>query len=263
MLAEYTPIVTAIAIKLLIAFILLGIGFKISKVISSMLGKKLEKSMSRDASFFITKLLEVLLKVAVLISLISYLGIPTTSFVAILGAAGLAIGFALQGSLGNFAGGVLILILKPFNSGDFIDGAGHTGTVKEIHIFYTKLVTLDNKVIIIPNAQLSNNSIVNYSINDTRRVDLSFGVAYKEDLNVVKNVLEDIIAQHSLILDNPGAFVRLGELGDSSINFTVRVWVKSEDYWQVHFDLIEETKKRFDKENIEIPYPHLDVTMAK
>ena len=169
---------------------------------------------------------------------------------------GLAIGLALQGSLGNFAGGVLIMIFKPIKIGDYIEAQSESGTVKEIGIFTTKLNTPDNKEIIIPNGALSNGNIVNYSVEDTRRVDLTFGVGYDSDIKKTKEVILSVIDSHPLILKDPAAAVNVSELADSSINFFTRVWVKKEDYWAVKFDIIEQTKEALDAAGIEIPYPH-------
>jgi small conductance mechanosensitive channel len=186
-------------------------------------------------------------------------GIATTSFVAILGAAGLAIGLALQGSLANFAGGVLILLFKPFKVGDYIEAQGYSGTVNEIQIFNTILKSLDNKTIIIPNGNLSNDCITNYSTEPLRRVDFVFGIGYEDDIKKAKEVLLTIIKSDSRVLKEPEPFVSIGELGDSSVNFTVRVWCNKEAYWDVYFDMFEKVKLEFDKQGISIPFPQRDV----
>ena len=198
-----------------------------------------------------------------IVSVIGQLGVETTSFIAVLGAAGLAVGLALQGTLQNFAGGVIILLLKPFKVGDFVDVGGHMGTVKEIQIFTTIMVTPDNKVIIIPNGGLANASMTNFSAMPTRRVDFSFGIGYGDDFEKAKSLIKGLIDADSRILKDPEPFVRVGELADSSVNITTRVWVNSADYWAVHFDMIENVKKTFDKEGVSIPYPQMDVHMAK
>ncbi|WP_218162438.1 mechanosensitive ion channel family protein [Alkalibacterium sp. 20] len=172
------------------------------------------------------------------VSLIGILGIPTASFVAILGSFGLALGLAFQGSLSNLAGGVLLLTMRPFRVGDYIEGAGYGGTVKAIQILYTELITPDNKMVYIPNGDLSNSGIVNYSVHDTRRVDFTFGVGYEEDNQNVLKTLDGIVAKHILILKDPEPFIRLSKHGDSAVEYTVRVWTKTENYWAVHFDLI-------------------------
>ena len=205
---------------------------------------------------FLGNLIGWILKVLLFITVISQLGVATTSFAAIIAAAGLAIGLALQGSLGNFAGGVLIMIFKPIKIGDFIEAQGESGTVKEIEIFTTKLNTPDNKEVIIPNGALSNGNIVNYSTEATRRVDFTFGVGYDSDIRKTKEIIFDVINNHPLILKEPATAVNLSELADSSINFFTRAWVKKEDYWTVKFDVIEQTKEALDAAGIDIPYPH-------
>jgi len=182
---------------------------------------------------------------------------------AIIGAAGLAIGLALQGSLSNFAAGFLIIMFRPFKMGDYVEAGGESGVVTKISIFTTEFNSVDNKKIIIPNAQIMNGTITNYSAEETRRVDLSFGVGYEADIKKVKDILNGLITNHKLVLKDPESFVRLGNLGDSSIDFTVRIWVKTADYWAVYFDLTESAKEAFDKENINIPYPQMDVHMIK
>ena len=205
---------------------------------------------------FLGNLIGWILKVLLFITVISQLGVATTSFAAIIAAAGLAIGLALQGSLGNFAGGVLIMIFKPIKIGDFIEAQGESGTVKEIEIFTTKLNTPDNKEVIIPNGALSNGNIVNYSTEATRRVDFTFGVGYDSDIRKTKEIIFDVINNHPLILKEPATAVNLSELADSSINFFTRAWVKKEDYWTVKFDVMEQTKEALDAAGIDIPYPH-------
>ncbi len=190
---KYIDIITANALKFLVAIVVLFVGFKLINFASYVLKKAYKSRISNDAVYFLFQIGEIIVKVALIISIIAFLGIPTTSFVAILGSVGLAIGLSLQGSLSNFAGGFLILMLKPFKSGDFITGAGHSGTVEEIQIFYTKILTPDNKVITIPNFQLSNDSIINFSANKTRRLDFNLGVGYQEDIDKVKNAVMRVI----------------------------------------------------------------------
>jgi small conductance mechanosensitive channel len=211
--------------------------------------------------------IKVIAAVAIFIALLAFvviaalgqLGIQTTSFIAILGAAGLAIGLALQGSLANFAAGFLMIIFRPFKVGDFIEGAGVAGVVEEIQIFTTTLKTGDNKIIIVPNAKLSGDNITNYSAMETRRVDMTVGVAYDADLSHVKKVLNEIISQDGRILAEPASQVAVAELADSSVNFVVRVWTKSADYWAVKFDMTETIKNRFDAEGIGIPFPQREI----
>lgn len=199
------------------------------------------------------------LLVLVIIAAVGQLGVQTTSFIAILGAAGLAVGLALQGSLANFAAGVLMIIFRPFKAGDFVEAAGTAGVVEEIQLFTTKMRTPDNKTIIIPNAQVTSATITNYSARDTRRLDLVFGVSYTDDLDKVKRVIGEVLAEEPRLLKDPEPLVGLLELGDSSVNFAVRPWVNSSEYWPVFFDLQEAMKKRFDKEGISIPFPQRDV----
>ncbi|MBE2212522.1 MAG: mechanosensitive ion channel [Opitutaceae bacterium] len=187
------------------------------------------------------------------------LGIETTSFVALIGAAGLAVGLAVQGSLSNFAAGVLIIIFRPFRLGDYIEGGGTAGVVKEITILTTVLATPDNKKIIVPNSAIMSGNITNYSANDTRRLDLTFGVSYGDDLSKVKRILEEMVAADPRCLKDPAPTVGVLALADSSINFAVRPWVKTSDYWGVHFDMQMKVKQRFDAEGITIPFPQRDV----
>ena len=250
---EYAP-------KLLLALVTLVVGFwlikKVVKTTTKLLGAK---SVDISLVKFLDSLLGITLKVLLLISVASMVGIATTSFVAILGAAGLAVGLALQGSLANFASGVLILLFKPYKVGDFIEGAGIKGSVDEIQIFNTILKTPDNKTIIIPNSQITSGSITNYSAEDTRRVDMTFGIGYSDDIDKAKTVFNKLLQEDSRVLKDPEPVIVLSELGDSSVNFSVRPWAKKEDYWGLYFDMQEKVKKAFDAENISIPFPQTDV----
>ncbi|MFT5959474.1 MAG: small conductance mechanosensitive channel [Polaribacter sp.] len=249
-LIEYTP-------KVLMALAVLIIGLLIIKVFVNTTKKVLSKrEVDITLQKFLLNLLNWVLKILLFITVVAKLGIETTSFAAILASAGLAIGLALQGSLANFAGGILIIIFKPIKIGDFIEAQGVSGTVKEIEIFTTKLNTTDNKEIIIPNGALSNGNIVNYSTEATRRVDFTFGVGYDSDIKKTKEVISHVINSHPLVLKEPAPAVNLSELADSSINFFTRGWVKKEDYWTVKFDVLEQTKEALDAAGIEIPYPH-------
>jgi small conductance mechanosensitive channel len=249
-LIEYTP-------KVLMALAVLIIGLLIIKVFVNTTKKVLSKrEVDITLQKFLLNLLNWVLKILLFITVVAKLGIETTSFAAILASAGLAIGLALQGSLANFAGGILIIIFKPIKIGDYIEAQGVSGTVKEIEIFTTKLNTTDNKEIIIPNGALSNGNIVNYSTEDTRRVDFTFGVGYDSDIKKTKEVIIGVINSHPLILKEPAAAINLSELADSSINFFTRGWVKKEDYWTVKFDVLEQTKEALDAAGIDIPYPH-------
>ena len=205
---------------------------------------------------FLGNLVGWVLKILLFITVVSILGVETTSFAAIIASAGLAVGLALQGSLGNFAGGVLIMIFKPFKIGDLIEAQGEIGVVKEIEIFTTKLTGLSNKEIIIPNASLSNGNIVNYTTEGTRRVDLVIGVSYDADIKQTKEVLMNVLTSHPKVLKDPAPAVTVSELADSSVNFAVRPWCNTDDYWDVYFEVTENTKLALDKAGIEIPYPH-------
>jgi len=245
---------------LLLALVVLFIGLWIIKLVVKGLRKVMEKGdVEVSLNKFLLSLSSIGLKALLLISVASMMGIATTSFVAILGAAGLAVGMALSGTLQNFAGGVMILIFKPFKNGDVIEAQGHTGSVSEIQIFNTILKTPDNKTIIVPNGPVSNGSIVNYSTESTRRVDFSFGIGYEDDIAKAKDVLNQLLAEDDRVLKDPAPFVALGELADSSVNFTVRAWVNAADYWGLHFDLQEKVKLTFDANNLSIPFPQTDV----
>ena len=195
----------------------------------------------------------------VIIAALGMLGIQTTSFIAVLGAAGLAVGLALQGSLSNFAAGVLMIIFRPFKVGDFIEGAGTAGVVEEIQIFTTQLRTPDNKTIIIPNAKLTADNIVNFSAKGTRRADMVFGIGYDDDIDKARNIISEILSNEARILKDPPPQVAVSELADSCVNFVVRPWVDADDYWGVVFDVTEAVKKRFDAEGVNIPFPQRDV----
>ncbi|EGG98166.1 Small-conductance mechanosensitive channel [gamma proteobacterium IMCC2047] len=203
----------------------------------------------------------MILKALLLVSVASMVGIETTSFIAVLGAAGLAIGLALQGSLSNFAGGVLLLLFKPYKVGDVIETQGHIGTVNSIQIFTTVLKTPGNKTIIIPNGPVANGSIVNYSTEPTRRCDMVFGIGYDDDIDKAKAILRELIEADSRVLKDPAYALLLSELADSSVNFTLRLWVNAADYWGLYFDMQEAVKKAFDAQGISIPYPQQDVHM--
>jgi len=195
----------------------------------------------------------------VVIAALGQLGIQTASFVAIIGAAGLAIGLALQGSLSNFASGVLLLVFKPFKAGDFVEAAGTAGSIEKIQIFTTELVTPDNKQIIIPNSAITGGTITNYSAKDTRRVDLTIGISYDDDIDKARELIFDEISKDDRILKEPEPVVLVMTLGDSSVNFAVRSWAATSDYWPVYTSLTESIKKRFDKDGISIPFPQTDV----
>ncbi len=208
---------------------------------------------------FICSIVRWILLLFVIVAALDELGVDTTSLIAIFGAAGLAIGLSLQDSLKNFASGVLLIIFRPFKKGDFVGTAGEMGVVETIGIFTTTLATVDNKEIIIPNGAIYSGNITNFSARDTRRVDMKFGVSYDDDIRVVKAELEKIIAEDDRVLADPAPVIELGDMGDSSVNFLVRPWVKSSDYWQVLWDTNAKVKLRFDEVGISIPYPQMDV----
>lgn len=256
--------ITTHGFKLVIGLTLLYIGWKvINKVIKILVGIMKKRNIDPTLTSFAEAFSEVSLKFLLVITLMSYVGFDIAGLAALVASAGLAVGLALQGSLSNFAGGVIILLLRPFRVNDFIEASGYSGTVEKITVFYTHLVTPDNKEILIPNGTLANGSLINYSSKETRRVDLTFSVSYDDDIIKVKNVLFDIINKNDLILKDPEPFVGISQHGASSIDFTLRVWTKQEDYWKVHFSLLEEVKLRFDKEHITIPYPQMDLRINK
>lgn len=227
--------------------------------------KRLMKNANVDETLltFLGNLAYALLLTFVVLAAISQLGVNTTSFIAVLGAAGLAIGLALQGSLSNLGAGVLLIIFKPFKIGDVVEAGGALGAVEELNIFTTQLKTPDNKVVIIPNSNIMGGNITNYSAKDTRRVDLVFGVGYSDDLKKVKEELVNILNEDERVLKDPAPVIAVSELADSSVNFVVRPWVRSADYWGVYFDLHETVKRRFDDQGISIPFPQRDVHVSR
>jgi len=249
-----------LAINFLKALVILLIGLQVIRFLSKTFNKVLTKrNVDESLKPFLKSLFYNLLLVLLILSVLSTVGVKMTSFVAILGAAGLAVGLALQGTLQNFAGGVIILTIKPFKAGDFIEAQGFAGTVKAIHIFNTVLNTPDNKRIVIPNGKLSNESVTNYSAEETRRVDMVFGIGYGDDIKKAKEVLESIVKSDERVLKEPEYSITVASLGDSSVNFNVRPWVKTDDYWGLYWDFQERVKQEFDKEGISIPFPQRDV----
>ncbi len=246
--------------KLVLAAIALYIGLRIVKWVEKKIVEGMEKKdVELSIRSFVASLAGYGLKILLFLAIAGMLGFNLTTFAAVLAGASLAVGLALQGSLSNFAGGVLILLLKPFRVGDFIDATGYMGTVEDIHIFYTRLVTPDNTTVIIPNGDLSNASLKNFSMKEKRRLEMKFGVGYEDDIKKVQSVLTDIVLSHPLVLKDIEPFVRLSEHGDSAIIFTVRIWTQASDYWAVYFDIMETVKLRFDEENISFPFPQMDV----
>ncbi len=251
-------------INLVTAIVIFFVGKWVVNLIVSGLMKGMEKGdLDVTLRRFIANLARMLLMLFVIIAAINQLGVQTASLIALLGAAGLAVGLALQGSLSNFAAGVLIVLFRPYKVGDWIEGGGISGAVEEVQILTTVLKTGDNKRVIIPNSQIMGTTITNYSANETRRVDLVVGVSYDDDLDKVRKELQDLVAADDRILDDPAVTIAVSELADSSVNFVVRPWVKTADYWGVYFDLTEAIKKRFDEVGISIPFPQQDVHIHK
>ncbi|QVK18691.1 mechanosensitive ion channel [Mycoplasmatota bacterium] len=259
---QFYDVVVVYGLKVIISLILLFVGLKLIKWFIKRINRRLDKSkIDPSLKSFLSPLIRVILKITLLLSIISMFGVEVTSFIALLGSFGFAIGLALQGSLSNFAGGVLILLFKPFKVGDYIEAQGFSGTVKDIHIFYTILSTPDNKKIVIPNSGLSNASLINYSAYPTRRLELKLSCSYENDTLMVKQILEKLISDHPLILKDPKPVVYLNEYVNNSINFIVRGWAKSSDYWKAYYELMLSVKGEFDRQGISIPYPQLDVHM--
>lgn len=260
---DWKILISKEAIQIYTNILLAIVIFLVGKIVAGIIRKSLKKIMTQKAdetlAGFLSNLVYAVLMIVVLLAALNKLGVETTSITAILAAAGFAIGLALQGGLANFAAGVLMLIFRPFKVGDYIEAGGTSGVVEEIQIFTTQMRTPDNKTIIVPNAQITGGNITNYSTKPTRRVDLVVGCSYSDDLSKVKKVLEDIIAQDDRILAEPAPQIAVSELADSSVNFVVRPWVNSADYWGVYFDVTEKVKRRFDEEGIAIPFPQRDV----
>ncbi len=257
---QLSELLSSFGISLFIALSILIIGRQVVKILIKVISTALERSNTEDTvRIFVTNLLNTLLMIVIFIAAINQLGIQTTSIIAVLGAAGLAIGLALQGSLSNFAAGILIVIYRPYKVGDYIQADNHLGTVDDIQIFSTVLKTPDNKLVIVPNGSIMNGSIVNFSNQDKRRVDIIASCSYEDDIDKVKSVLADILSKDDRILNEPKPRIAVSELADSSVNFIVRPWVKNSDYIDVYYSLLEEIKKRFDQEGIAIPYPQTDV----
>ncbi|MEX1132284.1 MAG: mechanosensitive ion channel domain-containing protein [Flavobacteriales bacterium] len=248
--------------QVLLAIVFLLVGLWLIRMLVRRVGKTMQaRDMEPSLVPFVKSLLGAVLKVLLVLSVVQMIGVQTTSFIAILGAAGLAIGLALSGTLQNFAGGVMLLILKPFKVGDYIEAQGHSGTVRQIQIFHTIMTTPDNKTIILPNAQVSTDAMVNYSTEPERRVDLVFGIGYGDDIDKARSTIQQVIGTDERILADKDVQIVVAELADSSVNFKVRVWVKAADYWGVFFDMQEGVKKAFDKNGVSIPFPQMDVHM--
>lgn len=252
------------AIKLVVAVLIIIVGKYIAKLVAKALSKIMSHRKVDDAVIsFVASIVSGGVFFIAIIAAISHLGFNTSSLVAIVGAAGLAIGLALQGSLSNFASGVLLILFKPFKAGDFVEVAGVSGVVEEILIFATKLRTGDNKTVIIPNGSITGGTITNYSTKPTRRIDLVIGVSYDANLAETKKILKQVVEQHQLVLKDQPITIGVSELADCAVNLVVRPWVKTENYWPVYFDLLENIKVELDKAGIEIPFPQLSVHLNK
>jgi small conductance mechanosensitive channel len=259
-----TDLLSLIGIRLITAATIFYVGRWIAKSMTKLAQKTMARADIEDTlEHFLGNMLYYTLMSAVIIATINQLGVQTTSLLAVVGAAGLAVGLALQGSLSNFASGVMIVLFRPYKVGDFIQAGGVNGSVQEVQIFTTIMNTPDNKKIIVPNSQIMAGEITNFSANSTRRVDLVAGCGYDDDLDKVRKVLEGIIADDDRVLSDPAPMIAISELGDSSVNFVVRPWVNAEDYWKFYCDATEQIKKRFDAEGISIPYPQRDVHVYK
>ena len=255
---------TSTGVKVVIALALLFISFKIINRLAKRFTKKFEKrKVDKTIARTIVYVFKLGMKIIVAICLVGYVGIETSGITALVTSLGVCVGLAVNGALSNLAGGVMIIITRPFKIDDYIEALGHSGTVEEIRITQTKLRTPDNKVVYMPNGSLSSAEIVNYSEKDVRRLDNTFSIAYNCDFEKAKQILTNICLEHELILKDPAPFVRVSKHGSSSIDIVTRVWTKSEDYWTVNFDLLEKVKTEFDANGIEIPFEQLDVNIRK
>ncbi len=250
--------------KIIVFFAVLIFGYILLKVLNGMTGRMLKHSkVSSTASHFLGGLIKGFLRIIYIIVLLSIAGVPMTSFIAILSAAGLAIALALQGNLANFASGMMLITLKPFEAGDYIESQGVSGTVKEIQVLYTHLLTPDNRKVIIPNSDLTQSRVMNFTSEATRRLDLVMSVDYKSDIQKVKDLIHEVISKEQGILKEPMHLVRLGKQGESSLDFDVKVWINKENYWAVNYALNENIKKAFDENGIEIPFPHRSIIIKR
>lgn len=251
-------------VQLVAAIVIFYIGRLVAKTVRRFMEKALlGRSVDKAVVSFVVSIVYAIILIATVLMALSQVGVQTTSFIAILGAAGLAVGLALQGSLANFASGILIILFRPFKSGDFIDAGGITGTVDKIEIFQTIMKTPDNKLVIVPNAQITGSAITNYSAEPIRRVDLVIGIGYDSDLRKAKHLLEQMLKEDPRVLAEPAPVVKVSALADSSVNFNVRPWVNSADYWNVYWDTLEKVKLTFDEHGIGIPFPQMDVHIKK
>ncbi|MDX1537217.1 mechanosensitive ion channel family protein [Arsukibacterium sp.] len=261
---ENHEVVLGYLLQLVAAIVIFYIGRIVAKGVSRLLERGLlARSVDKAVVAFLVSIVYAIILIATILMALSQLGVQTTAFIAILGAAGLAIGLALQGSLANFASGILIILFRPFKAGDFIEGGGVSGTVEKIEIFQTQMKTPDNKRVIVPNAQITSNPITNYSAEPIRRVDLVIGISYDSDLLLAKKTLEEILQNDERVLADPEFSIKVAALADSSVNLNVRPWVNSADYWGVYWDTLEKVKLIFDEKGIGIPFPQMDVHLIK
>ncbi len=255
-----TELIITYGIKFALAIVIFVVGRWVAKALTNVLVKMMEKAkIDKTLVSFSRNIAYTLMLVFVIIAALGQLGVETTSIAAVIAAAGLAVGLALQGSLSNLAAGVMIVLFRPFKVGDFIDAAGTSGTVDDLNIFTTTLKTLDNKSVIVPNSKITDGNITNFSANSTRRIDLTFGIGYDDDLKAAKKLLMKIVKADKRVLKDPEPFVAVSELADSSVNFVVRVWVERTDFAAVKHDMLEKVKLEFDAAGISIPYPQQDL----
>jgi len=253
---------TEYGLRLVGALLVLVIGLNLVKLIMKIFSKsKTASKLPKDISKFALSAISFILKMVVILSVVAILGVPMTSIIALLSTAGLAVGLGLQGSLGNFAGGIILMIFRPFHVGDFIDIGTHSGFVEEIGVYYTYLTTIDNSRIVVPNSVVSNLALKDYSSHEKRRVDIIFSVDYSSDIDKVSKIITDTASAHELVINDPEPVARLMKHNESSLDFVMRAWCKSEDYWTVYFDLNEQIKKKFDENGISIPFKQVDVHM--
>lgn len=247
-------------INIVLAIVIFVIGRIATKIVTGIIRTLLFKAkMDEILVNFVCSIIRTALLLFVIIASLNQLGVDTTSLIALLGAAGLAVGLALQGSLQNFASGVMLIVFRPFKAGDFVEAGGVSGTVEKISIFSTQMKTGDNREIIVPNGKIYGDTITNFSARETRRIDMVFGIGYDDDIKKAQSILRDIANSDDRILKDPETLVAVSELADSSVNFVVRPWVKSGDYWAVKFDFTEKVKQAFDEQGVSIPYPQMDV----
>ena len=257
---QFQTVGVSFGIKIIAALAIFFIGRMVARIVTNGIRKLMaSQEVDKILETFVSNLVYWVLMIFVIIAAINQIGVQTTSLIAIVGAAGLAVGLAMQGSLANFAAGVLIVIFRPYKVGDFVEAAGIAGSVEEVQILTTVLKTGDNKQIVVPNAQIMGSIITNYSANDTRRIDLVIGIGYDDDIDKARDTIRDLVDADERILNDPACLIAVSELADSSVDFVVRPWVKSGDYWAVKLALTEAIKKRFDKEGISFPYPQRDV----